>query len=71
MIADHWYLGDMHNLHMSGDSVTRSSPPLNLVEIIRQRLADPSVVLGGFRTIIDGSDGRPLKFMTWHHNVKV
>ena len=48
-----------------------STPPLNLVEVIRRRLAQPDVVLGGFRTIIDGSHGRPLRFMTYHHLAKV
>lgn len=48
-----------------------SAPPLDLVAVVRRRLAHPGTVLGGFRTIIDGSDGRPLRFMTWHHLVKV
>lgn len=48
-----------------------SAPPLDLVAIIRRRLAHRDTVLGGFRTVIDGSDGVSLRFMTWHHLVKV
>ena len=56
---------------LSGLRCVCSAPPLDLVHIVRRRLAHPGTVLGGFRTIIDGSDGRPMRFMTWHHLVKV
>lgn len=47
-----------------------SQPPPALVHLMRRTLADPATVVGGFRTLICGSDGRLLKFMTAHHLVK-
>ncbi|BDA48667.1 probable glucosyl-3-phosphoglycerate synthase at N-terminal half [Coccomyxa sp. Obi] len=46
-----------------------STPPRNLVAVVRKALADGRTVLGGFRTVIKVQD-RPLIFMTIHQYLK-
>lgn len=47
-----------------------SQPPAGLVAIISRTLADPSVVLGGFRVIITAPDGSCMRFQQAHHWAK-
>ncbi|EIE27508.1 nucleotide-diphospho-sugar transferase [Coccomyxa subellipsoidea C-169] len=60
-------------LHAAGDILcflhADSTPPRGLVAAVRRALADRRVVLGGFRTVIEGQD-RPLLFMTVHQYLK-
>ena len=48
-----------------------SRPPLSLIASVRRALADPAVVLGGFRVIItDPGSGGLMRFQTAHHWAK-
>ena len=47
-----------------------SRPPREVVRVVRETMGEPGTVLGGFRTVIEGTGGRPLRFMTTHHFAK-
>ncbi|KAJ9514068.1 hypothetical protein QJQ45_021164, partial [Haematococcus lacustris] len=44
--------------------------PSGALTAVRQELSRPATVLLGFRTLIQGSNGGTLRWMTWHHLVK-